>query len=217
MFPWLVMLSCHPLAPSALPDFIATMSGSDSRDVMTSSSVVNLGLRLRQAAPARAGSVCGWRHDAGLIGSVLTAMSCSKRSRTPGRLVVLAMTPYEMWPASLCIASANPTQLSGLNPFKVGFIRYLCSSHSFVAYCSRTLVTRTSARLDTGPVASSYPGRAHTASVNTASPITAESSPGDCSPGPSQNRTCGFPASGSQLSSFASVRGTGDGRCVASG
>jgi len=78
-----------------------------------------------------------------------------------------------MWPATLCSASALPTQLSGLNPFKVGFIRYLCSSHSFSAYRSRTLVTRTPARLDTGPLAIGYyPGRIRTSSENTTSPTT---------------------------------------------
>src|SRR5690606_7554664 len=135
---------------------------SDSHGVMASSSRIRLGLWLRPPDAAWAASVCGRRGDVGLIGSVLFGLSCSKRSRTPGCLAVLAMTHYEMWPAALCSASAIPTQLSGLNPFKVGFIRYLCSSHAFAAYCFETLVARAPPRLDTGPLANGYPGRIRT-------------------------------------------------------
>ena len=43
--------------------------------------------------------------------------------------------------ADECLASgkrgALGALLSGLNPFKVGFIRYLCSSRPFTAYCSQ--------------------------------------------------------------------------------
>jgi hypothetical protein len=48
------------LAPSALPDFVATMSGSDSRAVMTSSSLVRLGLWLQPTVRALPVGAAAW-------------------------------------------------------------------------------------------------------------------------------------------------------------
>jgi len=131
------------------------MSGSDSHVLSTASSLSRLGERLRDTDPE--GSDLGARQGVGLAGFVVIAMSRSKRSRTPGRPAALAMSALR---AVVCgdIQRIDLSQhrFRGSISFKVGLIRYPCSSRASAAYGFAHPVTEMNARLGTRLLARDY-------------------------------------------------------------
>ena len=123
-----VYLSCvvsnrHPFAPPALPGINATMGGSDFRVSPPASSLFTL---VRRCPPPAD------RH-ADLLGYRVFVMSGSTRPGTPGSTRTTCLGAIRIVACQrVKTVGTLPLKFSGLNTFKVGSTRYLCTSPAFV-------------------------------------------------------------------------------------
>ena len=125
MCPLFVISNRHPLAPAALPAFIATMGTSDFPPLRLPSSLFRL---VGKCAMFRANDGISW----------VTAYSrcqarCGLRSRVVRHglpLQLFAMSAVACW----CLETIGPFLRGhfGTTTFTVGFTRYHCASPAFV-------------------------------------------------------------------------------------